>query len=33
MPAFSPKFPRLLLRIAGRFAPVALQLHYFRFNC
>jgi len=33
MPAFSPMFPRSLLRIAGRFAPVALQLHYFRFNC
>jgi hypothetical protein len=33
MPAFSPMFPRLLLPIAGRFAPVALQLHRSRFNC
>jgi len=32
MPAFSPKFPRLLLPIAGRFAPVVLQLHRSRFK-
>jgi len=29
MPAFSPKFPRSLLRIAGWLSPAALQLHYF----
>ena len=29
MPAFSPKFPRSLLRIAGWISPAALQLHYF----
>jgi len=28
MPAFSPKFPRSLLRIAGWFSPAALQLHH-----
>jgi hypothetical protein len=33
MPAFSPMFPRLLLPIAGRFAPVVLQLRGSRFNC
>ena len=33
MPAFSPKFPRFLLRIAGRSAPVVLQQHHSRFNC
>jgi len=34
MPAFSPKFPRSLLRIAGWFSPAALQLQFiFRFNC
>jgi hypothetical protein len=34
MPAFSPKFPRSLLRTASWFSPAALQLQYLsRFNC